>query len=160
MKMKLTEKQKRFADEYIRTANIFQSAINAGYSESYARTHSHKLLDNVSIKVYINARLKELERKTIMTLEETLEHITSTARGEIPEHIVITGEKGMQSIEEIPTQPNTRLKAALEMMKRYDAAEMDELKKEELRKKLANDQSTEDKIANLMNKLDVSINAE
>lgn len=158
--MKLTEKQKRFADEYVRTGNITQSAINAGYSEKTAHSTGNENLKKPMIRAYIDARLKELERKTIMTLEETLELITSTARGEIPEHIVITGEKGMQSIEEIPTQPNTRLKAALEMMKRYDAAEMDELKKEELRKKLANDQSTEDKIANLMNKLDVSINAE
>lgn len=158
--MKLTEKQKRFADEYVRTANATQSAINAGYKETSAYSTGQRMLKNVEVKAYIDKRLKELERKTIMTLEETLELITSTARGEVPEHIVITGEKGMQSIEEIPTQPNTRLKAALEMMKRFDAAEMDELKKEELRKKLANNQSTEDKVASLMDKLDVSINAE
>ena len=59
----MNERQKRFADEYIRTANKHQSAIRAGYSEKYARTSSHKLLENKSIKDYIEARFKELEKQ-------------------------------------------------------------------------------------------------
>ena len=31
--MKLTQKQKLFADEYIKSGNAMQSAIKAGYSE-------------------------------------------------------------------------------------------------------------------------------
>ena len=40
----LTLKQKQFADEYIRTGNAYQSAINVGYSEKYAKARSHKML--------------------------------------------------------------------------------------------------------------------
>ena len=36
--MKLTEKQKRFADEYIKSGNATQAAIKAGYSKRTART--------------------------------------------------------------------------------------------------------------------------
>ena len=32
----MNERQRRFADEYIKTGNGYQSAIKAGYSESYA----------------------------------------------------------------------------------------------------------------------------
>lgn len=48
----LTLKQKQFADEYIRTGNAYQSAVNAGYSVSYARGNAIKLLENVSINKY------------------------------------------------------------------------------------------------------------
>lgn len=34
--MKLTEKQKRFADEYIKSGNATQAAIKAGYSKRTA----------------------------------------------------------------------------------------------------------------------------
>lgn len=51
--MKLTERQRRFADEYIKLGNIEQAAINAGYSKAYARGNAHKLVANVSISEYI-----------------------------------------------------------------------------------------------------------
>lgn len=44
--MKLTIKQKRFADEYIISGNATQSAIKAGYSKKYAATNTDKLLKN------------------------------------------------------------------------------------------------------------------
>ena len=54
---KLSIKQKRFADEYIISGNAFQSAIDAGYSKTYAKSDSHKLLEKTGIKAYIDSRL-------------------------------------------------------------------------------------------------------
>lgn len=45
--MKLTPKQKKFADEYIRTGNATRSAIEAGYSEAYAKARSAEMSVNV-----------------------------------------------------------------------------------------------------------------
>lgn len=48
--MSLDARQKRFAKEYAESLNMYQSAINAGYSESYAKSSSYKLLDIVGMK--------------------------------------------------------------------------------------------------------------
>lgn len=47
--IKLTEKQKRFADECIISGNATQSAIKAGYSSKYANTNASKLLQNTTM---------------------------------------------------------------------------------------------------------------
>ncbi|MDO4605229.1 MAG: terminase small subunit, partial [Helcococcus sp.] len=79
---KLTIKQKKFADEYIISGNAYQSAIKAGYSENYAKGNVIKLLENVRVKKYINARLKEIEDKQIAKQDEILKYLTAVMRGE------------------------------------------------------------------------------
>ena len=61
--MKLTIKQKKFADEYIISGNATESAIKAGYSERYAGQNADKLLKNTNIKTYIGERMQKLEDK-------------------------------------------------------------------------------------------------
>ena len=62
---KLNLKQQKFADEYIISGNVYKSAISAGYSDNYAKKQSHKLLENVGVKAYIDERLSELSSKKI-----------------------------------------------------------------------------------------------
>lgn len=78
--MKLTPKQKKFADEYIKTGNIEQSALSAGYSKNYARSGAHKLLANVSIKSYIEERIAEIDKQNIAEQKEILEFMTRVMR--------------------------------------------------------------------------------
>lgn len=59
---KLTERQRRFVDEYIITGNAMQSAIKAGYSKKYAKANSYKLLDNSGIKESIEIERKRAEK--------------------------------------------------------------------------------------------------
>nr|DAG81817.1 MAG TPA: Terminase small subunit [Caudoviricetes sp.] len=80
--MKLTEKQKKFADFYIELGNATQAAIKAGYSKRTARSQGQRLLTNVDIKNYIQKRLKELEKSRLMTIEEALLLSKSIANGE------------------------------------------------------------------------------
>jgi len=47
-------KQKAFANYYIETGNAYQSAVKAGYSNNYAKGNAIKLLENVSVKKYID----------------------------------------------------------------------------------------------------------
>ena len=42
----LTKKQFDFVLYYVQTRNIFQSAISAGYSQSYSKSKAHELLKN------------------------------------------------------------------------------------------------------------------
>ena len=59
----MNERQKLFADEYLISGIAYNAALKAGYSEKYAKTNSHKLLENTRIKAYIEERMKELEKK-------------------------------------------------------------------------------------------------
>lgn len=76
----LTERQRRFSDEYIICGVAETSALKAGYSEKYARSQSHKLLANIGIKSYLEERNKLIESDKIATMEEVKEFWTNTLR--------------------------------------------------------------------------------
>lgn len=126
---KLTLKQKRFADEYIISGNIEQSAISAGYSKNYARAQAHKLLANVGIKNYIDERLKILDSEKIADQKEILEFLTSAMRGEVTEPILRNSGDFEQVIVDVKPNVATRKAAAELLGKRYkmwtDKVEMD-----------------------------------
>lgn len=67
MGKKLTERQKRFADEYLIDLNATQAAIRAGYSENTAEQAASRLLTFVKIQEYIQERMKERQRRTEIT---------------------------------------------------------------------------------------------
>lgn len=115
----MNERQKRFADEYIISGNIEQSALKAGYSENYARSQSHKLLANVGIKSYIDERLKQLESDRIATQDEILQYLTSVMRGEEREQTLISVGEAGQEITDIDVGAKDRIKAAELLGKRY-----------------------------------------
>lgn len=61
---KLTEKQKRFCDEYLIDLNATQAAIRAGYSARTANEQGARLLANVSVQEYIARKMAERSRRT------------------------------------------------------------------------------------------------
>ena len=123
---KLTLKQRKFADEYIISGNIEQSALNAGYSVNYSRSQSHKLLANVGIKSYIDERLKEIESAKTATQQEVLEYLTSVMRGEQKEETLIGAGQGFQEKTYIDVSAKDRLKAADLLNKIHQARESDQ----------------------------------
>ena len=86
--MKLTEKQKRFADEYIISGNATQAAIKAGYSKKTARFVGAENLTKPNIKNYIDERLAKLESKRIANAQEVLEYLTGVMRGDEKEEVM------------------------------------------------------------------------
>lgn len=121
--MKLSLKQKKFADEYIISGNIEQSALKAGYSKTYSRSQSSKLLSNVGIKAYIDEQLEKISSEKVADAKEVMEYLTSVLRGESSaEIVVIEGEgEGYSSARRINKAPDERerLKAAELLGKRY-----------------------------------------
>lgn len=122
-KKKLTIKQQKFADGYIITGNAYQSAIEAGYSDSYARGNVIKLLENVSVKAYIDERLEEIKSEKVADQQEVMEYLTSVLRGEIQDEVVLVvgdGDFGSSiEKEEKRSDTNDRTKAAELLGKRY-----------------------------------------
>jgi len=109
---KLTSRQQRFADEYIISGNAMQSAVKAGYSKKYAKSDSHKLLENTGIKSYIDERLKEIESEKTASIKEVMEYLSSVMRGEHKEQTLIGRGQGFQEITNISVSAKDRLKAA------------------------------------------------
>lgn len=116
---KFTIKQKKFADEYIKTGNATQSAINAGYSENYAKAQSSKLLENVGIKSYIDERMKELEEEAIADQTEVLKFLTRIMRDEEKEEVLVNIGNFEQEVQEVKVSAKDRIKAAELLGKRY-----------------------------------------
>lgn len=77
--MKLTPKQKKFADEYIKTGNATQSAIEAGYSKKTAQVIGAENLSKPMVKAYIEERMAEIASKRVMSYTEAVELLTSIA---------------------------------------------------------------------------------
>ena len=78
----LTEKERIFADEYIKTTNATQSAIKAGYSEKTASVTGSKMLRKPKVRQYIDAVMNERSKNTIATADEVLEYLTKVMNGE------------------------------------------------------------------------------
>lgn len=119
----LTLKQKRFADEYIITANATQAAIKAGYSKKYANTNATKLLQNTTIKRYLDKRLKEIESEKTASIKEVMEYLTSVMRGEQTEQVLKSAGDYQQEITDIDVSAKDRLKAADLLNKIHQARE-------------------------------------
>lgn len=77
---KLTEKQKRFIDYYIETANATESAKRAGYSEKTAKNIGAENLTKLNF--FIQEKLQEKESKRIASQDEVLEYLTKVMRGQ------------------------------------------------------------------------------
>ncbi|UOW66872.1 terminase small subunit [Paraclostridium bifermentans] len=121
--MKLNIKQKAFADYFIETGNAYQSAIKAGYSENYAKGNVIKLLENESVKQYIEERMKEIESERIAKAEEVLAFLSSSLRGDVLEEVVAAESDGVGGMKPVilkkQLSAKDRIKAAELLGKRY-----------------------------------------
>lgn len=121
--MKLTPKQKAFADYYIETGNATEAAIKAGYSKKTARVIGQENLTKPAIKTYIDERMKELEDSRIAKADEVLKYLTRVIRGEETEQVVVTENVGdyMSEARVINKELSAkdRIKAAELLGKRY-----------------------------------------
>lgn len=80
MDKKLTPKQQAFADYYIETGNATEAARRAGYKKPNVQGSQN--LEKLSIKSYIEERVKALDEKRIAKGEEVLQYLTKVMRGE------------------------------------------------------------------------------
>lgn len=116
---KMTERQKRFCDEYLIDLNATQAAVRAGYSEKYAHTNANKLLQNTTVKEFIAARMAEKQEAAIATQDEILRYFTSVMRGESRSSVLARQFDGSEEVIEKPPDEKERLAAAKELGKRY-----------------------------------------
>jgi phage terminase small subunit len=78
----ITIKKRMFADKYIELGSAEKAALAVGYSKTYARARSYKLLEDVGISLYIENKMNDISKPTIAKAEEVLEYLTRVMRGE------------------------------------------------------------------------------
>lgn len=110
--MALTQKQKRFCEEYIKTANASASAVAAGYSKKTAGAIGAENLKKPQIAAYIKKRIDEQDAALVADSNEILKFYTAVMRGEVKDQF------GLDS------SLTDRLKAADSLAKRLAAAEL------------------------------------
>lgn len=131
MSRKLTPKQKKFADNYIKSGNATQSAIDADYSKKTARSIGQENMTKPDIKSYIDERMQQIEDEKIADATEVLQYFTSVLRGEAKETVVVGGPMGAETVDKQP-DIKTRLSAGKELLKRYPGN--DKLVEQQIRK--------------------------
>lgn len=122
----MTEKQKRFADEYLIDLNATR-AYKVAYpnvrKDDAAAVNASKLLRNTKVKNYIDEQLQEISDAKIADATEVMEYLTAVLRGESSSEIVVVeGEgDGCSSARRVMKAPDEKekLKAAELLGKRY-----------------------------------------
>lgn len=86
----MTEKQKRFCDEYLTDLNATQAAVRAGYSKKTAYSIGEENLRKPELKEYIEKRMAEKESQLIADQDEVMRYLTAVMRREKMESVVVT----------------------------------------------------------------------
>lgn len=135
----ITARQKAFADEFIKTRNVYRSAIKAGYSETYARsgTGANKLIDNQQIQKYIERRVARADTRLIATQEEVLYGLTRVFRREETEDVVTTDKDGNVTVTQTRNSVADSMKAGNDLLKIVGRTTQSKLEMAKLRKALA-----------------------
>lgn len=100
---KLSEKQKRFVQEYLVDLNATQAAIRAGYSEKTAEAIGYENLRKPQIRAEIEKRQKALQDKLEITQERVLQELAAigfakgTDYAEIVSGVVVPHDTGDMS---------------------------------------------------------------
>lgn len=107
--MKLTPKQKAFADEYLICGNATEAARKAGYKQPHVQGSQN--LEKLSVSSYIAERQKQIESSRIADVKEVMEFYSAVMRGEVKDQF------------DIDASITDRLSAGRELMKRYEKAD-------------------------------------
>lgn len=109
---KLTPKQKRFCEEYLKSGNATDAAKKAGYKETSCRVIAAENLSKPAISSYIKRRMDEQEAALVADANEVLQFYSAVMRGEVKDQFGIDASL------------SDRLKAADSLSKRLVAAEL------------------------------------
>ena len=107
--MKLTPKQKSFADEYLICGNATEAARKAGYKQPHVQGSQN--LEKLSVSSYIAERQKQIESSRIADVKEVMEFYSAVMRGEVKDQF------------DMDASLTDRLSAGRELMKRYEKAD-------------------------------------
>lgn len=118
----MTDKQQKFADEYLIDCNATR-AYKAAYpkisKDQTAAAAGARLLKNVKVAAYIDEQLERIHNEKTADAQEVLEYLTAVMRGQHTEQTLQLVGDGVQKIVDIDVSAKERIKAAELIGKRY-----------------------------------------
>ena len=109
--MKLTPRQRAFAEYYIECGNASEAARKAGYSAKTASRTGSENLQKPDISDYIAGRMRAQSEAQVASADEVLRFFSSVMRGEVKDQFGLDAAL------------SDRLSAGKELMKRYTAVQ-------------------------------------
>ena len=91
----LTEKQKRFCEEYLVDLNAKQAAIRAGYSTKTADRIAGQNLNKLEVKSYIEQKRAEQSERTGIKADEVINELSKIAFANVP----VTGKEKVNALK-------------------------------------------------------------
>lgn len=148
--MKLTPKQKAFADYYIELGNATEAAQKAGYKGNNLNRIASENLSKLDIKQYIEEKMEEISSNRIAKAEEVLQYLTRVIRDEETEQVVVTKSAGdfITEIEIVDKKLDAKdkIKASELLAKRYYLFNDREIRLKEMKMDLEIKKATEEDI--------------
>ena len=121
----MTARQKRFCEEFVKTGNAKQSAINAGYSEKTAKQIGQKMLTKVDLQSYIQSLQAEIKNENIMDAKQMQEVLTSIILKESEEEVIVVegcGDGVSEAVTKTKTASNQDRIRAIQLLARMQGA--------------------------------------
>jgi PBSX family phage terminase large subunit len=148
--VKLTPKQKAFADYYIELGNATEAAQKAGYKGNNLNRIASENLSKLDIKQYIEEKMEEISSNRIAKAEEVLQYLTRVIRDEETEQVVVTKSAGdfITEIEIVDKKLDAKdkIKASELLAKRYYLFNDREIRLKEMKMDLEIKKATEEDI--------------
>lgn len=123
---RLSEKQKRFCDEYLIDLNgtrAYKAAYPSVKNEQVAAQAASRMLRNVKVRAYLDEQLETLHSERTADAAEVMEYLTAVLRGESKASVVVVESVGDGCSEARtitkPPDERERLKAAELLGKRF-----------------------------------------
>ena len=105
---RMNQRQKKFAELYLKYWNGTRAAIEAGYAKDSASSQAYSLLRNPKVSEYIRGRLCAQDGVHVAQTDEVLAFFTSVMRGEVKDQF------------DLDAALSERIKAGVELLKRYE----------------------------------------
>lgn len=98
----ITEKQKRFADEWLVDLNgtrAYKVAYPSVKKDETARVNASRLLTNANVKTYIQERQKEREKRTEITQDSVLRELALIAFAKASDYAKVVEKDAMVEVD-------------------------------------------------------------
>lgn len=105
---KLTDKQKRFVEEYLIDYNATRAASKAGYAKKIARVQGSENLTKPDIKSEINKRLEKKRIENELTEKKIIKELEKIAFSDITNYY--NNELEVKDIDELPKEFTAAIK--------------------------------------------------
>lgn len=110
--MALTQKQRRFVEEYLTDLNATQAAIRAGYSKKTAGATGHENLRKPEIAAAVEAANNERSRRTGITADMVIQELAKLAMSNMGNYY--DAEGNLIPVHELPEHATAAIHEVIE----------------------------------------------